>query len=393
MKYIIVNLVIFVCVFPAGAQSNIDAVLASIATNNKTIDTNSKYWDAKKLEYKTGISMYDPTVSYDYMRGTPNAISGNQTDINIVQKFDYPTVYAKKKILASEQGKQAEFYLLDTKQSILLSAKKICIELIYRRKMQSQINTRVSTTEKYLNDFQKKLLRGEGNILDVNKAKLQLIEINKDYQFNQSAINQLSQQLTALNGGKDVLFSDMEYPDVKPLLSFEMLEAEIEKIDPTLKYLEQQKTISQKEVEVTKAMALPKFDVGYHFQAVLGQRFNGGKVGMSIPVWENKNRVKAKQAELFLAGTKIDEHKNEHFFEIKQYYEKYVNLRKTLDDYSSVLASINTVPILDKALALGEITTLAYFLEVNYLYQATDNYLLLEKDYHDTIADLEKYKF
>ena len=89
------------------AQTGLETVLSDIAKNNKTLQTQAKYWDAQKLQYNTGITLYDPVVSYDYMRGNPNAIAGNQTDITVVQRFDFPTVYGKRRKLADEQSKQA----------------------------------------------------------------------------------------------------------------------------------------------------------------------------------------------------------------------------------------------------------------------------------------------
>ena len=37
-----------------NGQTSIDSVLADIARNNKTIIANTKYWEAKTLEYQTG---------------------------------------------------------------------------------------------------------------------------------------------------------------------------------------------------------------------------------------------------------------------------------------------------------------------------------------------------
>jgi outer membrane protein, heavy metal efflux system len=51
--------------------------------------------------------------------------------------------------------------------------------------------------------------------------------------------------------------------------------------------------IGQQMVEVSKALNLPKFETGYHYQAMLGQRFNGLHLGLTIPLWENKNKVNA----------------------------------------------------------------------------------------------------
>jgi len=374
------------------AQTGLETVLSDIARNNKTLQTQAKYWDAQKLQYNTGITLYDPVVSYDYMRGTPNAIAGNQTDITVVQRFDFPSVYGKKKKLANEQSKQSDFSMTANRQKILLEAKIICIELVYRNKLQQKIEERKTKTEKFLTDFQTKLNKGEGNVLDVNKAKLQLIEINKDYQLNISSINQLTQKLTELNGGMEVAFNGTDYPDYMPLPPFEELEKEIENNDPVRKYLEQQKVISQKQIEVTKALTLPKFEAGYHYQGILGQNFHGARIGVSIPIWENKNRVKQSQAELSVAEVQLNEHSNEHYYDVKQLYEKYINLQKTVNDYQNVLSNINSVQLLDKALSFGEITTIQYFLEASYFYTATNSYLQAEREYYEVIAELYRYQ-
>ena len=374
------------------AQTGLETVLSDIAKNNKTLQTQAKYWDAQKLQYNTGITLYDPVVSYDYMRGNPNAIAGNQTDITVVQRFDFPTVYGKRRKLADEQSKQADFTLTANRQQILLEAKKAYIELVYLNKLKGKIEERKTKIEKFLNDFQTKLDKGEGNVLDVNKAKLQLIEINKDYQLNISTINQLIQKLTELNGGIEIAFTETDYPDYPPVPLFEELEKEIENIDPVRKYLEQQKVSAQKQIEVTKAMTLPKLDAGYHYQGILGQNFHGARIGVSIPLWENKNRVKQSQAELSVADVQLDEHINEHYYDIKQLYEKYINLQKTVEDYQNVLSNINSVQLLDKALRFGEITTIQYFLEVSYFYTATNNFLLAEKEYNEVIAELYRYQ-
>ena len=210
--------------------------------------------------------------------------------------------------------------------------------------------------------------------------------------YSQTLNNQLQQKLTELNGGIDVIFNESEYPEVIAIPSFEELEEIIEAQDPTRKLLQQQTTIAQQQIQVTKAMALPKFEAGYHYQGILGQNFHGARIGMSIPLWENKNRVKQSMAELEMNEVQLNEHKVEHYYNIKSLYEKYTNLQKTLDEYQTVLESINSIQLLDKALRFGEITTIQYFLEASYYYQAGNNYLLTEKEYQDVIAELLKYQ-
>lgn len=377
--------------FNANAQSNIDSLLSNIERNNKTIIANEQYWEAKKLEYKTGLTPYDPKVDFDYLNGSPVG-AGNQTDFTLTQAFDFPTAYSKRKQLSNSQIEQAAFQLISSKQDILLESKLICIELIYRNKMHTEVTKRKKNTEKWLSDFQAKLNSGEGNILDVNKAKLQLIEINALFQANVSVINQLNIKLTELNGGQSIKFVDTTFSQYSSILDFESLEAEIEANDPVRKYLEQEKVIAQKQINLSQAMALPKLETGYHYQAILGQTFNGIHLGLTVPLWEHKNTVKAAQASLIFSGLNLEDHKNEHYYNLKQKYEKQENLKITLSEYESLFSSSNQIALLDKSLSMGEISTIEYFMELTYYYNALHNYLNIEMEYQKVLAELHKYK-
>ena len=59
------------------AQSNIDSILDRIQSTNMEIGSNTKYWDAKGLEYKTGLTPMNPFIEYDYLFGSPAGL-GNQ---------------------------------------------------------------------------------------------------------------------------------------------------------------------------------------------------------------------------------------------------------------------------------------------------------------------------
>jgi cobalt-zinc-cadmium efflux system outer membrane protein len=372
------------------AQRGVDSVLFSIAGKNKTIQTNQQYWEAKKLEFQIGLTPNNPKVDYDYLKGSPVG-AGNQTDFTVTQSFDFPTVYAKKKQLSEEKTKQAEIQMTSTKQTILLEAKITCIQLVYKNKLQLEIVERKQNTEKLLSDFLRRLEKGEGNILDVNKARLQLLTINASFQENVSAINQLNQVLTSLNGGEIILFSDTAYPVIPILPNFETLEMEVETNDPIRAYMEQQRVIGQKQVELTKAMNLPKLETGYHYQAILGQRFNGIHFGVTIPIWENRNKLNAEEANLRLSDLSMQEHKNEHYYDIQQKHEKQANLRLQLNEYEELFASLNNVDLLNKSLRLGQISTIEYFMEMTYYFDALKNYLRIEMEYHQTVAELYKY--
>ncbi len=390
-KILLLNILALAFCFTGNAQSNIENVLAEIRINNKTILANIQLSEARKLQFKTGLTPVNPTVEYDFLTGKP-ASAGKQHDLTITQQFDFPTSYVKKSQLAKTQSSQVESILTASRQNVLLEAKKYCIQLVFRNKLSVQLAQQKQNLEKLLVVFQTRLDKGEGDILDLNKAKLQLIQINKQVQQNISDISQFNQKLTALNGGKSIAFTDTTYESIRIIPAFEQLETEYENADPLRKILEQGKLIAQKQVELSKSLWLPKMELGYHYQGILGQTYNGIHTGISIPLWENKNTVKQKRAEFMYSDLQLEEHRNEHYYHIKNLYEKYINLEITIKGYQNIFATLNHAVLLDKAYTLGEITTIQYFMEMNYYTEALTNYLQTEKDFFETIAELYKFQ-
>lgn len=375
------------------AQSTLDQMLGSIAKNNKTLATDRQKWEAQKLEFNTGLTPVNPAIEYDYLIGTPSN-AGNQTDFTISQDFDFPTAYVQKKKLANEQSKQAEFYLTASRQNVLLEAKSVCIKLVFHNKLQNQLNRRLADAEKVQKGFQARLDKGDGNILDLNKANVQLIEVRKAFQTNGSEITQLNQKLVELNGGEAIAFTDTVYSVVPTIPPFEELERLYEESDPDRKILEQQKLVAEKNLSLSRALALPKLTLGYHYQGILGQTYNGVHAGTTIPLWENKNVLKQRKAEVAASDLEFQTHLNEHYFHIKHLYEDYSNLKTVLEAYESV--NINTSSrnrvLLNKAFALGQLSSIEYFMETAYYYNALDKFLEAERDYQQSVAMLLKYQ-
>ena len=387
---ILIKLLILLLVVNSQGQSNLENVLASIEKNNKTLVSQRQYWEVKKLEFKTGLTLPNPSVQGQYLLGSP-ATAGNQTDFFAVQPFDYPTLYKQRRELAGTQAAQADFAIAATRQEVLLAAKLSCVELVYRNKLRIHLSRRQAALERIRRDFQTKLDQGEGNILNVNKAKLQLLEVSQLIQENEASVQKLNTYLTELNAGTALVFADTLYPVLPTNLSFGQLEQANEAVDPLLKSLQQEQHIAEKELALSKSWRLPKFELGYHYQSILGQRFNGIHAGLILPLWEQKYRTQQQQAQVQFSNLQVEDHRNEHFHEIKRLYDQQAALKTTLDQYQAVLFSIQSNALLDKALALGEITTLEYFLELSLYQNALLYSISTEWEYQAILVQLFKY--
>jgi outer membrane protein TolC len=229
-------------------------------------------------------------------------------------------------------------------------------------------------------------------ILEVNKAKLQLLNIQNEAALNDNEILVATTKLSELNGGQQIIIKDTAYPLTAVVPDFETLDSAIEANDPFLKVFEQEKAIMQQQIRVQKSLNLPKIETGYHSQGILGQSYKGVHAGITIPLWENKNRLKAVQANLDYATTNAQTHVLEHRLENKGYYDQLAVRLKAMQEYKDLLATLNNTELLNKALRLGQITIIQYFQDESYYFSAYDKYLQMEREYQQAIARLYKYQ-
>lgn len=373
-----------------SAQQDIDSVISGVARNNQSLQAQEKLTRAREAQYQTGLTLYDPFVEYDYMFGSP-AGAGNQRDFAVTQRLDFPTVYGRRKQLAASQGGQARLQQAAFRQELLLEAKLLALEVVYLNRKRAELQRRQAATEKLVADTRKKLDQGEVIVLDMNKAKLQLLSIRNDRELAENQRTVLLTRISSLNGGQEVNIQDTLYPAVPDLPNFEILDSVIEANDPLIKVYEQEKITKGQQVQLQKALNLPKLETGYHSQGILGQSYRGFHVGMAIPLWENRNRLKAAKAELDYATEAALAMRLEHRMENRQYYEQLEVRRQQLQEYRDLLQSLNNAYLLEKALKLGQITVVQYFNEESFYYSNYDKYLQVEMEYHKALAQLYKY--
>ena len=387
------TLFIITCFFILNglAQSDVDRVLKSVEAGNKAIQSNKKYGEARKAEFKTGLTPYDPQVEYDYLFGSP-VDAGDQKDFSITQRFDFPTAYKRKKELSGQQIVQTELQQQAYRKNILLEAKLVALQMIYLNKKAAELKMRLANTQQLVQDYERKLDKGDVIILDVNKAKLQLLNIQNEVALNQNEKQVAQTKLSALNGGIPIEVSDTAYPAVPFIPDFETLDSTIEANDPIIKVYQQEIEIQKRQIAVQKSLSLPKIETGYHSQGILGQSYRGIHAGITIPLWENKNRLKAAQANLDYATSNAQTHITEHRLDNRGLYSQLEVRLKSMQEYKSLLATLNNEALLNKALRLGQITIIQYFQDEAYYFSAHDKYLQMEWEYHQAVARLYKFQ-
>ena len=387
MRTIIITMLVLFAGITLNAQNNINPVLSSIEENNTTLKALRKQVEADRLQNKTGIFLDDPEVGFNYLWANPSNI-GNRTDFSVSQTFDIPTITGMKSRLANGRNNLVEWQYKADRMNILLEAKQYCIELIYYNSLLKELYLRLEHAETIAKGYKDRMDRGDVSILEYNKVNLNLSTIQGEISRMEVERDALLAQLKRLNGGIDVVFNDADYGSRELPLNFNDWYVQAEDKNPVLAYVRNEIEVSQKQVSLSKAMNLPKFTAGYMSEKVVGQRYQGVSLGISIPLWSNKNQVKQAKASVAAAQSREADTKQQFFSQLQIQYSKAMGLKTTADKYRKSLANVNNTILLKKALDAGEISLLDYMVEMGLYYDNVNQTLAAERDYQLAFAEL-----
>ncbi len=372
------------------AQNTIDTVLAVVEKNNTRLLALRKSTEAKKAGNKTGIYLQNPEIGFNYLWGSPSE-NGNRADLNITQTFDFPTAYTYKNQISNIKNAQAEFEYDKQTIALLLQTRTVCSDLIYTNALKAELSKRLAHAQDIANSFKAKFEIGETNILEYNKAQLNLLNINTELESVDIKRVALLSELKRLNGGIPIEFTGTVFEIQEIAIDFEEWYKLAEQNNPILNWLKEEIEIEQRQLKLNRAMSLPKLKAGYMSEGLFGTRFQGFTVGLSIPLWENKNTVKYAEANTIALESITSDNKIQFYNKLKTLHTKAKGLQKNVNDYRINLQKFNNSDLLKKALNKGEISLIDYILELSIYYESVNKQLELERDLNKTLAELNQY--
>ena len=392
MKQFIVITLLASAALSVNGQNSIDAVLRSIEANNKELQANNQLTVSKKLEAKLDNNLPDPSVSYVHQYGNREGM-GIQGELVASQSFDFPSVYVQKNKLAKSKAASFDRQGAEFRQQILLQAKEICLDLVLLNQQRALLDQRRQNAEQLAELYAMRLETGDANILETNKIDLELLNAKTEARMNESARIAKLQELATLNGGIAIDFTDTTYMSDGDILSFEELCAEAVTSNPQLLTLKSEQVAARRQLSVNKSKSLPSFELGYRMNtATGGERFNGFLVGISIPLFSNRNNVKQAKAQALYTDLQLESTTTTVESELHQLYNQSVALKTSMDEYNTVLKSQNSLALLNKAIQTGQISMIEYFVDVTTFYQSMQNHMQLQNEYQKVMAQLYKYK-
>ena len=369
------------------AQS-IDHVLQSIEQNNKELQSAVQLTKAQKMENRTANNLADPTVSYSsfYKNG---AGPGHGTEFVASQGFDFPTQYITRNRQADLANEALSKEQLAIRRDILLKAKTLCLDLILLNQEKALMDIRKQNADELEALYTQRLEAGDANILEVNKIKMERMNVQTEVAQNHAAHRAALQSLLAMNGNLPLEFAETQYPEVKEILDFNTLRDEVMASDLDLQALSLATKAAEKQVSVNKQDWLPKLEAGFRRNTDSEMSMNGFMVGGSIPLFSNRKKVQIAKAQALSAQLMQEDAKLQVENNLMALYNEVQQLKEAMDAYDAPLM-VRSLDLLKEALKEGQISLIEYFVEAESVYKNLQARMQLENQYQKVMAAIYK---
>ncbi|MBN1112484.1 MAG: TolC family protein [Bacteroidales bacterium] len=387
-KRLLIYTIAFLLSGVAFGQPKIDEVMKSVESNSNVLKAERERINAVALTYKTDILPENPEIEYSKVLQSGTG----ESEILVKQSFLFPTAYFLKCGLSKQQVSNLENEYSAKRQDILLEAKNVFLEIVYHNKQMKFFAERLEQVKEIKQAMETSFKQGNVGRMDYNKAALEYQDLSNQYNAILVERNNELQRLAELNGGVAIDVSDQQYDQQYQVTDFQTLKADFIANDPTIAQLNADVDIAKKSVAVQRSLTLPKLSVGYRNINPGSNSVNGVVVGMTIPLWENRNKVKAQKANMMYKTEVVNQYQVAYTSALQQTYNRVVQKQSAYMSLSDLLKSSNNNNLLFKAYKGGNISILDLFQELDYYYKLNTKWLEQEKEYYQELAKLYKYK-
>lgn len=378
--------------FVSWAQNSAEVVLASVEKNNPELQALRKRTESEKYGFKAERMVEAPEVGFDYLWGSPADI-GTRKDISVTQSIDIATISGTKGKIAKSESELSDMQFNVRRQEILLQAKLLYINIIYCNAVGAELERRLERSEKVESVYRDMQVRGETDMIEVNKAHLAYLAQRNALARNKMEAEGFRLELQRLNGGEPLEINDLSYVrrDMLPA-DFDTWYKEAADRSPEIRAARQNVKVNEAVARGIKMSSCPTITAGYMAELVKGSNFRGLTLGLSIPLWSA--RSKTRQANLSCEASRLEVKDVEasEYSALRSLYEKASGLKDLSDELALSLAvSDEAMSMTEKKFNEGEISLMDSIMELSLYYSVVDESLAASKDYDLALAELNAW--
>lgn len=387
MKKIVITALASIVAVSAPAQQ-IESILKAVEQNNVELQAIRKTNEASELEIRGLNSLEDPSVEYSpfFMRDADGMTS---SELVVSQRFDFPTLYVARHKAGQLQKEVLGLQYLTARRDILLEAKNLCLDLVYQNRLRELLEQRRKNAEELLVLFTQRLEAGDATMLEVNKIKMDRMNIQTEMAQIETTRQATLQQLLALNGNLPLEQEPTVYDEGLLSGDGEALYERAVASDYDLRTARASELAAAQKIRVNKQNWIPKLEIGYRRNTELKEAQNGLLVGATFPLFSSRRKVRIAHAQHAGARLQLENTRLQTENRVRARINELQALGKTAAAYDVELMN-HTLGLLRTAVESGEISVIDYYVEADGIYRNLQTYMGIERQYQGVAAEILK---
>ena len=358
---------------------NFATVWREVEGNNLTLKAGRQLVEADQMDNRVGLAPDNPEVEFAYLWGSGEA-QGNRIDVSVTQSFDFPSAYVYRSRIANLRNEQLDLAYQRSRQELMLEVGELYYNILY-------LNVRIGDMEhclKYLSDvsaaYQRKLEAGSVTIFEYNKVRLAELNLAQEKSHAEAERDGMLMEMKRLNGGVALYITDSEFPEMSAPADFDTWYTKATQRFPSLLLIDKQLEENQQQAKLEKSLWAPRFLAGYMREQIPSEVFQGIKVGVSVPLWQNVNTLKqTKLRSSALKMQSVDE-QSRTYNDLKTHYLMLVSVENQIADYHRLLETVDAMQLLQDALDSGQMSLVDYLFESSIYHESHERFAELQYD-------------
>ncbi|MFK7924114.1 MAG: TolC family protein [Bacteroidia bacterium] len=381
---------ISISILPAQ-HNNLDRLLASVEQNNAELIAFHANMNSQLLGFQTDNKLPDPQAGAYYLPWG-NHLSGDYVELQLTQTFEFPTVYGVRKTLIGQQNEHLETEYRLLRQDILLQVIQLWHEGVYLNQVKQTETERIALSRQVFTQIETLFNAEEKGILEYNKAKIIWMQQQFALEEIEHELARIQNHLSLLNGGLSISIEQQSFDDKLVIASLDSLWQQKLEQDPSLNILQVQEGLAAQNIQLSHHLNRPQLTLGINYQGVSGEYYGGVFGGFSIPLWSNRNRIAAAEAQYLYQQSHTTAKRSQRYTRLQTQYQRYQHLIKNYREYEQILNGLDSESLLLTAYQLEEISFQDFYLELQFYYQAADKLREMELSILQLKAELLKFQ-
>jgi hypothetical protein len=298
---------------------------------------------------------------------------GAEAQVEVVGEISWPGVYVAKGEMLRMKGLGVELEAGERGQEVGMVTGEKEIEVVYMEKRLGVIEGRLRGMEGLLSGYEKGMEAGEVGGIEVGRLTMEVERLRAEMHVLKGEIEGCRAELSVLRT------VSLRYAVVG--------------VDMRVLRAENEAKLAGVGVKLARRERLPGIELGYSPEVgVKGRENLGVGVGIRVPLWGNRQRVREAEMEASVARERYEWVRARSEGEILGLYAKAEALRESIAVYGeAVEAGRGVEEKLRKGVERGVMTLGEYLLGSGEVYEVELRYLEVEMEYEKTEVALRRY--